>query len=324
MQTQPNMIDNIIIPHTTFLDALNKMQQMYTFSEGRNQPTGITLTGESGSGKTTLLKHLARCYPRKLTAEGLTVPVLMITVPSVPTSRELSATMLDALGAPESPRSESESKLTKRLKVLMRECGVRLLIMEEYQHFVIRGDKRLLAAADWLKVLLDDTNVLAVISGLKETLQVLELNEQLKRRFSSNLELPRFDWKREADKLELMGILKAFKKGLNDFDMPDIDSEEIAFRFYIGSGGLICYIKKIIQQAIWNCLEDNRTALSMDDLARSWKESLHQPFHGTFNPFDRNIDIWDKSRLHETLSFAEAVGTVSKRDGSKATKGRPS
>ena len=301
-------INDLLIPHTAFNQSIKLLTQMYNRAEYRLAPSGFTLLGPSGSGKTTVLNCLEKQHPAKITPEGLVKPILMVTVPATPTIRELITVLLDGLGAPHTNTKDTVATKTKQLKTLVKNCGVKMIILEEYQHFVIRGDKRLYEAADWLKVFLDETKVLVVVSGLPEARLALDMNVQLARRFSANIMMPRFDWNNVKDRQEFKGILHAFQVGLNEIDFPSLHSDDMSFRFYIGTGGLISNIKKILQEALYRSLSDNRKFVTMEDLAETWELTMKHPSHETFNPFLRDLNVSKSDSIPTLLAFAQSIG----------------
>ncbi len=87
------------------------------------------------------------------------MPVLHATIPTAATVKDLSEELLSALGDPRASLGTTGQK-TRRLSGFLRDCGTRLLILDETQHFVDRGNRRvLLNASNWLKTLVKETGV---------------------------------------------------------------------------------------------------------------------------------------------------------------------
>ena len=112
------------------------------------------------------------------------VPILRATVPSGPTVKSLAGKLLEALNAPD-PERGTENEKSRRLRVLMKNSGTRMVMIDEFQHFYDRGKRQIMHnVADWLKVLIDDTRTTLVVAGLGSCRNVIDRNEHLPGDFS--------------------------------------------------------------------------------------------------------------------------------------------
>ncbi|HSH71641.1 MAG TPA: TniB family NTP-binding protein [Methylophilaceae bacterium] len=305
-------LDDLFVVHTRTKEALDRLNSIYKRAAGRGKPTGITLTGESGTGKTELLEDFASQYPSSRLEDKMQISVLLVTVPAIPNSRNLAAAILEAMGAPEGSERESEAHKTRRVIELFKAVGVKMLILEEYQHFADKTDKSLVIAADWLKVLLDKTKIIVVISGLPTTRLALEKNEQLARRFSAQIEMSRFDWKKESDRIDFRRILHSFQSVMDEFSLPKLASEEYAFRFFIATGGLICHIKTILVEATWICMDKKSSVIELDDFAVAWQNVISifaKNNQSNLNPFRATINLLDTIEIEKLISFSKRIGS---------------
>jgi hypothetical protein len=183
--------------------------------------------------------------------------------------------MLEALGAPD-PVKGTENDLTRRIRVLFKQTGVLMILIDEFQHFFDRGKKQIMHnVADWLKILVDDTGVTLVVAGLPTCLDVIDTNEQLAGRLSSPIHFKRFEWRDDGDRGQYMDLLAAFHKQLQpEYDVPIFDSEEMAFRFWQATGGLIGYLAKLLRQAERNAVTNKKKQITMADLHTAHMESV--------------------------------------------------
>lgn len=143
--------------------------------------------------------------------------------------------------------------------------------------------------ADWLKVLVDESKVALVVSGLPSALAVIKQNEQLEGRFLAPVEMQRFDWRIPAHRSEFAAITGAFEQSLvTQLDVPSFREPEMVFRLYCASGGLIGYLTKLLRQLVWTAAETQRKSLSLGDfdkahaLAVNWPKDLPRPFDKAF------------------------------------------
>lgn len=270
-----NLIETTLVPHTAFQNAVLRLEQCFTYSLDAVEPICIALIGESRTGKSRALEECERSHPRSRDSDGLRVPILRVKTPSKPTVKGLVELMLEALEDPKFTVG-TENQKTSRLRSLMRGTGVVMVMIDEFQHFYDKGRHTVMHhVADWLKILVDDSKVTLVVAGLPTCRAVLAQNEQLSGRFLAPLQMPRFDWKREEHREEFKAILGAFHEALEPhFDLPQLDSEDMAFRCYCGTGGLIGYLTKFFRQVVWDAIDGGAQMLTLEDLARAHEKSV--------------------------------------------------
>ena len=245
-----NIIDTTLVPHTAFEEATRRIEQCFKYADGV-EPVCMALVGESRTGKSRTLEECYINHPRIRTHEGLEVPILSVTTPSKPTVKGLAELMLQLIEDPKFTVGTENTK-TIRLRTLMRNAGTKMVMIDEFQHFYDKGSHKVMHhVADWLKILVDDSRVALVVSGLPSCQAVLEQNEQLVGRFLSPIFMPRFDWRNDHYREEFIAILSAFYDSLAEhFDLPMLDQPNMSFRCYCGTGGLIGYLTKFLRQAV--------------------------------------------------------------------------
>lgn len=275
MHNSKHIVGDTLVPHTAFEKASSRLEQCFHYASGTQEPICIALVGESRTGKSRVLDECCFKHPKARDANGLTVPILRVMTPSKPTVKGLASLMLDALGDPKFD-SGTEIAKTRRLVKLMRETRTRMVMIDEFQHFVDKGSRKIMHhVADWLKGLVDDCQVALVVAGLPTCRAVLDQNEQLAGRFLSPIIMPRFDWHIDVHREEFIAILASFQESIaTEFDMPPLNGNEMAFRCYCGTGGLIGYLTKFLRQAVWNALDANTRTIGLKDLLRAHEESV--------------------------------------------------
>lgn len=303
-----NLIERTLVPHTAFEQGEKTLEQCFRFAPQSAEPVCIPVIGESRTGKSRLLEVCMSKHPNFRTDEGLNVPILRVATPSKPTVKSLAEDMLFAIGDP-LHASGTENAKTRRLKVLLRTTGTRMIMIDEFQHFVDKGSHKVIHhVADWLKILIEDSQVALVVAGLESSQAVLEQNEQLAGRFLAPVILPRFDWLDDEHRSEFLGILGAFNESLaQHFDLPDLTSDEMSFRIYCGTGGLIGYVTKFFRQLVWNSQDLGHNVITMAEMARAHHQSVWQAkeFGGLENPFtSRTVP----QATSETLSLVKTIG----------------
>ncbi|WP_301275634.1 TniB family NTP-binding protein [Dechloromonas sp.] len=292
MNNLRTIVETTLVPHTAFEDATQRLEQCFAYASGASEPICIALVGESRTGKSRVLEECFSRHPRIRNANGLNTPILRVKTPSKPTVKSLAELMLRALGDPKA-HTGSENTKTARLLTLMVESGVMMVMIDEFQHFYDKGSHKVMHhVADWLKILVDDARVALVVAGLPTCRAVIEQNEQLAGRFLSPVYMPRFNWQDIDQREEFIAILGAFQESIGQcFDLPRFTGDEMAFRFYCGTGGLIGYLSKFLRQAVWNAIDANSKSIDLSSLLRAHSQSIwaQDGPTGLPSPFDRRF-----------------------------------
>jgi hypothetical protein len=282
--------ERVLVKYPLFKIAVARIQACFDSFGTTAEPECCPIVGESGGGKTTIISHFTSLHPRVDHKWGVEIPVLLAKVPARPTVKSFAETLLYQLGDPLWSRGNTVSK-SIRLRELFRRCRVRLLALDEFQHFV---DARQASipneVADWLKEQVEETGVAIVVLGLQRCLEVLKQNEQLRRRFGATLRVGAFRWEDREDRTTYRAFLRAVQEQLPEYLMPPLADLEMAFRMHYGSYGLIGYTMKIIRGAARIARYHPRREITLRTLAQSfrehvWIERLTDP-----NPFQENFD----------------------------------
>lgn len=286
-----NIVDQILVPHTAVEKAINRIMRCFFTAKDSQEPVCISVIGPSRTGKTRVFNFIVSQNPRYRLDDGLIVPILKVTTPSNPTVKGLAEVLLHNLGDP-TPSKGTEVNMTTRLINLLEKAQTRMIIVDEFQHFYDKQSHKVMHhVADWLKTVIDDSKVALVVGGLPTCQAVLNQNEQLSGRFLGQVVMPRFDWENDDSRMEFIGILEAFQKMLMEYEMPKLDTDEMAFRFYCASGGLIGYVVKILRQAIWNAIFEDTKVISLESLKIAYQESVYvdESSNGLPPAFDRGF-----------------------------------
>jgi predicted AAA+ superfamily ATPase len=300
-------IEDMLVSHTAFSQAKITLEQGFNAASTLRDSVGYFLSGVSRTGKTRLMEEFEAEHPSFRVDGGKIVPVLRVEVPSKPTVRGLASEILAALGDPCAEKGTEQDK-TRRLIVLLKKCETKVLIIDEIQHFVDKTAKfRIIHhLTDWLKTLLNKTNIIIVIAGLPYAQALLSQNEQLRGRFIRSMTLPRFDWQDDTLRAEFLGLMGGFAELLRrNFSLPDIEDEDVAYRFYLASGGLTGYVFNILRQAAWNVIDDERAVITLEDIDVAYQNVVSKDDQYSTSPFSRKFDLNDG----QSLIKASQIGT---------------
>src|SRR5271165_1937189 len=282
--------ERVLVKYPLFTAAVRRIQECFDSYGTTAEPACCPIVGESGSGKTTIISHFASLHPRVDRKWGVGVPVLLAKIPARPTVKSLAETLLYQLGDPLWARGNTVSK-SIRLRELLKGCHVRLLALDEFQHFVdVRQANIPNDVADWLKEQVEEARLAIVVLGLQRCLEVLRQNEQLRRRFGATLSVGAFRWDAKEDRTTYRAFLCAVQEQLPEYDMPSLSDVEMAFRMHYASNGLIGYTMKIIRGAARIARCHPRRQITLRTLSESFAEDVWSERLDDLNPFTENFD----------------------------------
>ena len=315
-------IDNILIMHSSFESAIERVQTCFDGALIGTDPTCLAIIGESRTGKSRVLEHFENKYKQERFKEGLYTPILRMQVHSKPTVKGLSEELLHNIGDPLFDKGTEYSK-TRRLKQLMSESGTKMIILDEFQHFIDQGGKKIQHhVADWLKILVDQTKVGLVVAGLPRCLNVINSNDQLARRFMAPQYLKRFDWTVQDEQNEFRRLLYSLQELLDPFDLPDLDGEEMSFRMYIASGGLIGYLVKILREATAIAVYSNELSISLDVLNKAQQRAIFNTNKNVVKPFSKGFSIIPtENNVREAMQLGVCCEPIGKSTAKKVHLG---
>lgn len=282
--------ERVLVKYPLFKSAVARIQACFDSYGSTAEPDCCPIVGESGGGKTTIISYFASLHPRLDHKSGVEIPVLLAKVPARPTVKSFAETLLYQLGDPLWSRGNTVSK-SIRLRELLKRCGVRVMALDEFQHFVDARQANIPnEVADWLKEQVEEAGLSIVVLGLRRCLEVLKQNEQLRRRFGATLQVGAFRWEDKDDRTTYRAFLRAVQEQLPEYVMPPLADFEMAFRMHYASYGLIAYTMKIIRGAARIARCHPRREITLRTLAQSfhehvWIERLTDP-----NPFLENFD----------------------------------
>lgn len=302
----------VLTPHCKY--GLDKLSQWMSVARAGVFVCGLIL-GESGTGKTELLRTFAAKYPPRRNGEGMQRPIVFVEMPHHPAAIAMLEAMLKALGDPR-PEKGSRTGKMNRLETLLREQGVQLILLDDLQHMVDKNQNLVLYdAAECLKEISINNHVGIIGSGLADAKLVVKSNEQLKRRYVAPVEISRFDWEDDDSQDIFVAVLKEFETRLPMFELPRLGGSEMSLRMYLATGGLIDFVAKILQQAVWNALDSGTRKIALGDLAIARNEALFEVESLSENPFDKKLNL--EKDLEKKFAAAKRINQRVMRPVSK-------
>ncbi|HWW05904.1 TniB family NTP-binding protein [Collimonas sp.] len=297
-------VEDILIPHRHFTETVSRLQRVIELARHGAEPRHTLLLGESGTGKTWIAQYLASLYPHQTEKYGLKIPILLVQTPATPSLKGLAEAILTALGDPVVLRGTASEKRERALG-LLRKLKVELIIFDEFQHFLDHGKQdSLISVSDWLKRFIDDASIPCLLMGLPRCEAILQVNEQLRRRFSPRLELLPFSLDTEAEACEFQAVLKEIDKALPNEHLSGLDEETLATRLFYASNGLIGYLRTLITGAFELMVVENRSTLDITLLERAFIEVIWKEGQKALNPFHPKFKLRKLNQLGEPFAIA--------------------
>ncbi len=276
-----------VFEYPEFTAAVRKLAAAHDRFRKTKAAQGIALVGQSGSGKSTVIEYYAGAFPFQQSPTGRQMPVVRVLTPESPTVNTLAEAFLDAMGVPGARRGTAQDK-TRRLIKYVRDCGVELLIIDEFQHFMEGTNGRSTARAriisDWLKNLLTECQAVVVLVGLPKSIQALNINAQLRRRFSAHHELKPFGYTTPQEQRDFQDLL-----GSLQLELPcpcvALYTPEMARCFYFATLGLIDYVLTILDGAVSAGGSGPGGMVIQCDFAEAFREHVWNSCPDPLNPF---------------------------------------
>jgi Cdc6-like AAA superfamily ATPase len=313
------MVEKIYVQYPRANNVRGAMEHCRQHSKIAAEPECMMLLGVRGSGKTTECKKYAQGFPRDVTGEKTILPVLYASIPSPTTTKSLPMKLLYSLGDP-FWKNGNTTVQTLRLCGLLEDCGTEIIILDEFHNFIDgKTDRAILEISNWLKDFLNEAKKPIIVAGLPYCDVVLQANDQLERRFTVRKSLSPLGWKTAKQKATFKDFLKYVDSRLPFEERSNLDDEELAYKFYCATNGVIDFIVKIIRRAAELAIDRNMDKLDLHVLARAYKDRLV-----TIEPNRPNPFTIDNEQL-KIKPFRESIlGLMATNSRLKAKKRVPS
>lgn len=164
------------------------------------------LVGDSNNGKTTIIQEFCNEHQQATIDSEMNVskPVILVESPPTADEKRLYCAILDSFFTQFNPTAPAV-KLQYQVLKQMRECHVRLLIIDEFHSLLAGTFKKQCEVMNTLKMLCNELGIPIVGVGTQEAKRALQTDPQTKSRFQV-IELPKWDYSRE------------FRQVLSDFE----------------------------------------------------------------------------------------------------------
>lgn len=292
--------DEEYIPFPPFVAAARAIETTLALYRETGIAQHLLILGESGTGKSSLCRWIKQKYPRVVLPDRDMLPVLVVTIPAVATIASVASAMLESLGDP-MPSSGTVSSRTARIVALYRACRVELTLLDEAQHLHDRGQAIThYMVGDWLKSLNDQVGSPTALLGLPRLELLLQVNEQLRRRFSRRIRLALGQSETDTIHNECLQLFISLGACLPiPLSCGDSGWDELGMRLYYASDGRVAYIKKLLASALRVAAETNAREIGPALLERAFTDELWWEGIGKLNPFNPAFEFRRLDRGNE-------------------------
>ncbi|MCW3491344.1 TniB family NTP-binding protein [Dethiobacter alkaliphilus] len=298
-------IKDLVITHPKMDEILNAVSECHRNSLSGIEPECMSIFGPTRVGKSTIAKQYLnrnRSYntnrnigtgPNEvlMPASVTCIPVLYTVVECPAAIGGVVSSMLEGLGHPMSSMRMSIHDKTAQLKILIQNCGVELIILDEVQHFVDREKKKLLLeSSDWLKTLIINLNIPIILMGTLEAEKIFT-NQQLNGRFLNRYNLLPFNYDNETERTDFRMLLQIIDDNLPLLEESSLGDTEMYKPIYLATGGRIALVMELIKRSTLLALNNNLEAITAEIMSAIYKKHLYRLGYCQGNPFDPTYDI---------------------------------
>lgn len=288
--------------HSQYLQAHEGFKRVHKYNG--IQPKGLMLLGDYGCGKTFLCEQYENQHALPETDELSAVAIVRVDAPPEPNPTALVSDILDHLGDLDAYTGRP-SQLRKRLVKLLERLQVSMLIIDEVHDFLpSSGLTSSSKVIKFLKWFMNNTKIPLVICGPLPSRALLAIDEQLKSRFQTVIELKAFTCTDEDERLDFADYLDVLfnqfpRKIHNTYQLLEKDAEGSIFlrdningllRICLATDGVPRNINQLLSDAIERT--EDGDVVSNAVFAQCWEQVMIDSTddNAPNNPFVADMD----------------------------------
>jgi len=263
-------IETIRLPvMNNFVKEMDILRQACLLQAPGSPRDGMCVRLPSGVGKTTAARTLLQSVAERAGVPVEQSPVLLVTLDVEDTISVWSA-ILRALGDPYWDLGYPKQLIKRALKILAKR-RIEMIIIDEFNHSVDRGQARLLM--NTVKELLNAGVAPVVVMGTDEEIEKLPKNQAFERRMVHAPRLGPLRWEDEAGKLNWRGFLQGLDQGIVKAEIlparSGLGGKKLAEALCDDCDGIIGYAHWVVQDALNDVLKRNGSSIERLDIAVS-------------------------------------------------------
>jgi len=269
-----DVVSQIRVEHYAYLNILEELKEAYDAVGTTSSPVCLLISGESRTGKSSVVRDMLETYLPTRVDDRIIRSVVYAVAPARATLKSLLESLLHGLGDPHWARG-SIGNMTQRLHTLLDAVQCKMIILDEFQHLCDKGQKQSLhMVADWLKVLIEERKYALVAVGLPTSASIVNGHSQLVGRFDDQLNMPLFNWGDRGSAAQFRAILCQFQLEMHPFQLPPLDSKEMAVRIFLATAGRIGLVAKLMDRAVRNAVRAGTLNIRIEDLKTAYERAI--------------------------------------------------
>lgn len=246
-------------------DILDVMQGLLNKPQRPRMPN-LLIVGDSNNGKTTLIRRFCDLCGKSYVNEN-SDPIRPVVLAEAPTSADEKALYISVLERFWTPyrATDSVTKLRYQLIHLMRECHVRMLIIDELHSLLTGTATKQREVMNALKLLSNELCIPIVGVGTREAVRVLHTDPQHASRFDVAT-LPSWSLDKEFQRL-----LASFEKFLPLKQPSLLHKPDMAQRLHVISEGNIGNLHRLLVACASQAIRSGKERIDMNIVdANKW------------------------------------------------------
>jgi energy-coupling factor transporter ATP-binding protein EcfA2 len=282
-----------LIQYPRFRELHEEIRLCQRVSRIAGEPQCMSLQGRTGAGKTTLVRAYADSFPVVESEDGRRIPVFYMGLPSPVGIKDVASAALKRIGDP-AYKKGTRASLTMRLVGLIKDCGIELVILDEFQHLIDSETNHILAqVSDWLKSLIKETGVSFLVVGIEGKVEViLDANPQLSRLFASRECLNPFAWEpaRPESIQEFARFVEYAEKAVEKPLSRETTRTEMLYRIHYATDGVVGNVMNLIRFAMMLAGQRGSSDIDLAMLSLAFQKRLAKHLKGKIDPFSAPAD----------------------------------
>lgn len=294
-----NTIANELVGHARFNTVHGQLEEVLTRAKA-GDPQILPIVGPTRVGKTCLLDNFRAM--NSTSGPSRSREIISVVSPKHLTGRALPDACLMSIGMSPAMFGNHVAATDAFIKAVNKH-GARLIIFDETQHMLERGNSTTVrAAADFLKGLFDQAEASIVLAGLPSLIGLFHANEQLADRARRPVEYYPYHWQ-GADYISFRSALGSALDYLAEggWDTFEFNDRDFAQRMYVATAGRYGLINKIFMEV--QALGGSQKLARYDAFARAFEQAVMNRLIN-FNPFDVDQAIQTE---HMALVYAKVM-----------------
>ena len=252
---------------TRFVKEMDVLRQAGALLEPGVQQDGMCVCLPSGVGKSTAAKMLQASVAARAGVPASESSVLLVEL-DVEETLSVWSCILEPLGDPYYNVGYPRNLKSRALK-LLRKRGIDLIIIDEFNHAVDRGQAR--EIMNTIKQILNAGIAPVVVMGTDEEVEKLPGNKAFERRMVDHSAFGPLDW--TANQKDWQGFLIGLDRAIVQANIlpsrSNIGSMEMAEAMCEACAGVIGYAHWVVQDALTTVLKRGGSSIERLDLAVS-------------------------------------------------------